>query len=146
MTAPSCPEARTEGALNSFIRKHGRKFTLTVLGINVAGALSTLSLAVLMWGPHEAAPHVGAVVLGFTGVLSAALAFYNGSQAAIEWKHAAMGTAEDRRATTLHPATPVVAATSTPMPPPRPTRMSGTAHIPHELIGDLRLDDESRDE
>ncbi len=90
------------------LAKGGRKFALCVFGIINASALSVLSLLVLMFGPPAAMQFVGAIVLGFTGVLTVALGFYTGSNAHIEATHAKAGTAAPKAPPTPRPSGSVV--------------------------------------
>lgn len=71
----------------------GRKFALCVFALINAQILSVLSLGVLMWGPPAAMQYVGGIVLGYTGIVTVALAGYTGSNAHIEATHAKQGTA-----------------------------------------------------
>lgn len=87
----------------------GRKFALCIFALINAQVLSVLSLIALVWGPPEAMQYVGGVVLGFTGIVTVALAGYTGSNAHIEATHAKQGTA---------------------LPKALPPRMSGTIQTP----------------
>lgn len=68
------------------IERHGRKFFLTMVCIGTGLAVTLLSLWLNRDVPTE-----------FTNVLIAASMFYNGANAAIEWKHA--GSVSNDRAT-----------------------------------------------
>ncbi len=59
------------------IEKHGRKFFLTLLCIATGLLVTLLALFLGVAVPTE-----------FTNVLIASAMFYNGANAAIEWKHA----------------------------------------------------------
>lgn len=105
MAQLACPEPRIEdrgtdrrkeSRFDAFVRAHGRKFTIVLLAIRYAGALTGVGIVLMAVAP-EASGAIGTGLLGFNGAIGLCIGAYAGAQGAIEYKHAAMGTAEDRR-------------------------------------------------
>lgn len=79
----------------------GRKFFLTVFCIVLAFLLALIAIAVTVSNPESSAG-VSGIVTGFTSVLMVALAFFNGANAAIEWKHASVSNVSAERRDSTH--------------------------------------------
>lgn len=79
----------------------GRKFFLTIFAILLAFLLALIAIAVTVKHPESSAAVTG-VATGFTSVLMVALAFFNGANAAIEWKHASKSSTSSERRDTTH--------------------------------------------
>jgi hypothetical protein len=89
-------ERRQESRFDAFVRAHGRKFTIVLLAIRYSAGLTGVGLVLAALTP-EASSAIGTGLLAFNGAIGLCIGAYAGAQGAIEYKHAAMGTAEDRR-------------------------------------------------